>query len=198
MRALMRGLAVLVTAAAALWAVPSAATAAVTTFVPCPYDELYPYAYATESACQVIPDDVQAVCTDDLSGANLHYTLFIMGVEGWDTNTVTITFADSSGKTVSASGQSSVGVTAWPASIKTTKATVTFTTETTPAYTASVDLTTPTCISQVLAEGGSPKSAVLASTGAQVGPLLAIAGGLLVVGLAIVAFTVRRRRDAMR
>ena len=192
MRALMRGLAVLVTAAAALWAVPSAATAADTPSDPCQVAE----GYAAPANCQVLVEDVQAVCTDDLSGANLHYTLTVAG--GLAADKVTVTFADSSGKTVSASGQPLSGTVAWPASIKTTKATVTFTTETATPYTASRALTTPTCISQVLAEGGNPASAVLASTGAQVGPLLAIAGGLLVVGLAIVVFTVRRRRDAMR
>lgn len=193
MRAIVRGLAVLIVAAATTMSLSSVASAATATD-PCEVAD----GYAAPANCKVLVEEVTAACTDDLTGANLSYALTVEG--GLQASTVTVTFADTAGHTSSVSGQPLSGSVAWPAAVTAKSATVTFTTETSTPYAVATTVKTPSCVSAVLAAedpatGGVTQ--VLAATGAQIGPLLGVAAGLLVAGV-IALLIARRRRSTTR
>lgn len=168
--------------------------------------------YLPGAGCVLAVSDVQAGCTDDID-PYLTYTLSVPV----PTEQVRITVTDGTHTGEVTGGPS--GSVAWPATVNAKSATVTFTTLTSPAYTASVAVTTPACVSQVLVDDPStpspppvvdepgapgtessvladapakPTGKVLALTGSQVGPVAGIATGLLLVG-GLVFFASRRR-----
>lgn len=172
--------------------------------------------YLPGTGCVLAVSDVQAGCTDGVD-PYLSYTL----TAPVPTEQVKITVTDGT-HTGEATGGTS-GSVAWPTTVNGKSATVTFTTQTTPAYTASVGVSTPGCVSQVLVDdpstpspqpaaadpgtsGGGDTSVVaagsaskttskaLASTGSQVGPIAGIASGLLLLGGLV--FLASRRRSA--
>jgi LPXTG-motif cell wall-anchored protein len=192
MRAIARGLAVLAVTAAASWSLATAASAAPMPAASAPSDPCeVADGYEAPPTCKILVDDPVATCTDDLSGANMTYAVTAAG--GLQASSVNITFKDGNGQTAAVNGKPLTGSVPWPSNITATSTTVTFTTTTATPYTASVAVSTPECMSQVLADEGANTSAVLASTGSQVGPLLGIAGGLVVVG-GVTLLLVRRRR----
>lgn len=194
MRAILRGLAVLVVAGAATLSLSSAASAE-TPADPCEVAD----GYAAPATCKVLVEDVTAACTDDLSGANLAYALTVQG--GLQASTVSVKIGDATGHSATLSGQPLSGSVAWPSAVSAKNATVTFTTETPTPYAVSTTVATPNCVSAVLAaeDPAAPPASggvtqVLAATGAQVGPMLMVAAGLLVAG--VLALLVARRRRA--
>lgn len=191
MHSFARGLVVLAVTAAASWSLAATASAADNSGDPCEVSG----SYQAPLTCKVLVEDVSATCTDDLSGANLDYALTVEG--GLGAKSVDVTLTDTAGHTAAINGKPLSGSVAWPSNVNAANTTVTFTTTTATPYTVSTEVKTPSCISQVLAdEGGSTaRSAVLASTGSQVGPVLALSAGLLLVGGTTVLL-VRRRRNA--
>ncbi|WP_159810016.1 hypothetical protein [Cellulomonas citrea] len=196
MRAILRGLAVLVVAGAATLSLSSAASAA-TADDPCEVAD----GYAAPATCKVLVEDVTATCTDDLSGANLAYALTVQG--GLQASTVSVKIGDTAGHSATLTGQPLSGSVAWPSAVSAKTATVTFTTDTPTPYAVSTTLATPNCVSAVLAAEDPPASAssggvtqVLAATGAQVGPMLMVAAGLLVAGALALLVAHRRRAGA--
>ncbi|MCL2092526.1 MAG: hypothetical protein FWH11_15225 [Micrococcales bacterium] len=163
--------------------------------------------YLPAPGCVLAVSDVQAGCTDDID-PYLTYAL----TPPVPTEQVRITVTDGSRSGEVTGGPS--GSVAWPAAVTGKSATVTFTTQTSPAYTASVTVSTPPCASQVLVDDPStptagpsaPDAAVLAdgpakttsqalaTTGSQVGPVAAVATGLLLFGGLV--FLASRRRSA--
>ncbi|MBU4213176.1 MAG: LPXTG cell wall anchor domain-containing protein [Actinobacteria bacterium] len=196
MRAIVRGLTVLIVAAATVIPLSSAASAATATD-PCEVAD----GYAAPATCKVLVEDVTAACTDDLTGANLTYAVTVEG--GLQASTVTVKVMDTAGHSSSMTGQPLSGSVAWPKAVTAKDATVTFTTETLTPYAVSTSIKTPACVSAVLAAddpavtkpGSGGVTQVLAATGAQVGPLLGVAAGLLVAG--VVALLVARRRRSV-
>ncbi|MCL2466757.1 MAG: hypothetical protein FWF02_00555 [Micrococcales bacterium] len=166
--------------------------------------------YMPGVGCVMAVGDVQASCSN--TQGTLSYTLSAPV----PAEQVTITITDGKHSADLTGGLS--GSVPWPASVTSERATVTFTTQTTPAYTASAKVRTPCATildnptrersDQPPARSGkdrgtdtvakpAPKSLggkVLAATGAMVGPVVAVATGLLVAGSAV--FVASRRRRA--
>ena len=163
--------------------------------------------YLPGTGCVLVVSDVQASCTDDLD-PYLAYTLSTPV----PTEQVRISVTDGTHTGEVTGGPS--GSVAWPAAVNARSATVTFTTATSPAYTASVAVSTPACVSEVLVDnpaappaagssnpgGATPAKpaksvgGVLAATGAQVGPVAGVAAGLVLFGGLV--FLASRRRSA--
>ncbi|MCL2848416.1 MAG: hypothetical protein FWE61_00025 [Micrococcales bacterium] len=152
--------------------------------------------YLPGVGCVMAVTDVRAGCAD--ADGYLTYTLSVPV----PAEQVQITVTDGT-RTGHATG-GPAGQVAWPAEVTGANATVTFTTTTTPAYTASAVVATPECARTVLdnpepagaapANPGppaavpsapAPKSGVakvLAATGAHMGPVAAVAAGTVLIG----------------
>ncbi|MDR3068876.1 MAG: hypothetical protein LBU50_05170 [Cellulomonas sp.] len=96
--------------------------------------------YVPGTGCVLVVTDLEADCVD---GADpyLAYTL----TAPVPTEQVRITVSDGTRTSQVTGGPD--GSVAWPAAVDGKSATVTFTTQTTPAYTASVAVSTPSCVS---------------------------------------------------
>ncbi|MCL2455074.1 MAG: hypothetical protein FWD18_07245 [Micrococcales bacterium] len=199
MRTFLRGLAASALALGVLWAASAPASATPSTD-PCEQTDTY----IPSPGCAMQVSHAQAVCTDDGTSAVLTYTVTSQVPSG----SVRITITD--GASTSQTTGSMDGSVAWPEEVGAGPATVTFTTTTYPAYTTSVTVTAPECASGVLVSdpkttptpgpsqpaasggGSSGGSAVLAATGSQVGPMVGLATGLMILG-GLIYLASRRR-----